>query len=543
MRSERRRLVMLVLAGALLTSPLVAAAQSSGRGGLFNYRAQARDTLIGLGKRLLREPGRWQELQHSNHILDPRHIPIGTSILIPYAWLRLSPETASVRSASGTVQGNTGPLVPGQTLPEGSLIQTRADGSASIDFADGSVVTVQSSSVVHLEELQRISGVPAAHDIRVKLETGRIQSTVRPHGDAGRFEIVTPVAVSAVRGTSFRSAFHEDTQAAANETLEGAVAVAGEASSVTVPAGFGTRVDRGGAPLPPVPLLPAPDLSSVADVNTGAHLHLTWGAVANALRYRVQLAPDSNFQTIITDETTSATQLDVAAPVDGPYWLRVRAIDSHGLEGLDATKAVKQHRLPAAPALDSPAAGERVIGPAVLLRWTSIDAAAGYRIEVARDMAFTDLLTQADVPGADLTLRDVPVGHYFWRVASRSHEGELGDWSPSRDLAVRPPAPTPEQPDMQRRGMQLRWNGERGARYRVQIAQRADFSRLVLDQIVDAPQLSTRRLSPGVYYARVQTIDGDGHADPFGEPREFQVPLPRWVPAAAVLVVLLVLIH
>ena len=50
----------------------------------FVYRARPGDTLIGLSARLLLEPRRWPELQRRNAIADPRRIPLGSRIRIPY---------------------------------------------------------------------------------------------------------------------------------------------------------------------------------------------------------------------------------------------------------------------------------------------------------------------------------------------------------------------------------------------------------------------------------------------------------------------------
>lgn len=148
----------------------------------------------------------------------------------------MSPDAATVAAISGDVRQGANQLTPGQALTEGSEIQTGPDGSVTVVLADGSAITLQKSSDLRLEEMRRVTGVPGAHDTRLKLQSGRSQTVVKPQGDVGRFEIVTPVAVSAVRGTQFRDWFEPGTGNANTETLEGLVAVSGSNATVPVPA-------------------------------------------------------------------------------------------------------------------------------------------------------------------------------------------------------------------------------------------------------------------------------------------------------------------
>ena len=227
-RSGRGRRPAPLLSVALaLTLPGLALAQSPPAAGDFVYRARARDTLIGISRRLLLEPRRWPEVQTLNHIADPRHIPLGDEVRIPYGWLRMSPDTATVAAIGGEARTGAGRINTGDKLAEGSQIQTGPDGSVTLVLADGSVMTLQKSTALTLEEIRHVTGAPTAHDTRMKLHSGRLQTQVKPQGDVGRFEIQTPVAVSAVRGTQFRDAFMPESGSGTTETLEGAVGVSG----------------------------------------------------------------------------------------------------------------------------------------------------------------------------------------------------------------------------------------------------------------------------------------------------------------------------
>lgn len=513
-----------------IVTPGVTWAQATTAEGEFVYIARPRDTLIGIARRLLIEPGRWSEIQTRNSIADPRRIPLGTQIRIPYSWLRLSPDTATVTALNGEVRNETRNLAIGDALPEGSQVYTGADGSVTLSLADGSVITLQKSSELTLEGMRRVTGLPEAHDTRVKLQSGRVQTVVKPQGNVGRFEIRTPVAVSAVRGTQFRSSFEPGTENATTETLEGLVAVSGSAATVSVPADYGTRVARDTAPLPPVPLLPPPDLQALPETSGASRLLLQWPAVTGATAYRIQLAPDAEFHSLLADTISAGPQVDLPAPADGSYWLRVRSVDSLGLEGQDAVRTLVQRLLPAPPALAGPLPDASVVGDGATFTWAGTGPGIQYRVQIARDAGFTELLLQRDaIEGTQIDVGNVPAGRYFWRVAAVNDRGESGDWSPSQAFTQRYPAPRPDVPTFPKREMQLKWQAQEGVRYRVQVARDSEFSTMLVDQTLDEPHLSTRRPRAGIYYARVSTVSSDGSETPFGETRQFEVPVPLWL--------------
>ena len=533
MKQGGRSRVSRCLALAGLTLHLAAAlgaAQPIAAGEDFSYHARPGDTLIGLGRRLLIEPQRWRDVQLRNHVVDPRRIPQGSILRIPYAWLRQAAETATVSSITGSAKLSGAALEPGQHLPQGAVVETDADGSVTLDLADGSVVTLQKSSALALDQMTRVTGVDAAHSIRLKLHSGRVETVVKPHRDVGRFEIETPVAVSGVRGTHFRSAFAADSESATTETLEGLVGVASGADSVAIPANFGTRVLHDAPPLPPVALLPPPDLSNLPANNTRSSLSVSFAPIAGAKSYRLLLSRDSQFHAIVADLQSSGPEANLTHLADGRYWLRARAIDALGLEGIDAEMQFLQHELPAAPVLQAPSQDSKVADRSVRLSWDDVAGAGGYALQLARDPTFTADL--AECQGSAPHERECEVaapGRYYWRVAALSHQREQGAWSKVGAFYRLTEAPMPDAPLLQRRMAKFAWDAASGQGYRIQIAHDAEFSHSLIEERVDAPGYVTAKLAPGTYFARLQVIDSDGNLGPFGSSRRFTVPLPWWV--------------
>jgi hypothetical protein len=403
-------LPLLILGAALNTQAQTADADE------FAYIARPGDTLIGLGKRLLRDPQRWPEVQQRNHIGNEYRIKPGSTIRIPYGWLKVSAETASVTRVAGAVTRAGQPVTAGQTLEQGSQVETGPDGSVAIDLADGSQIVLHKSSSLRLSEMQRVDGVPNAHEIQVQLPAGHAETHVKPHRDVGRFEIVTPTAALAVRGTIFRASA-SDAGTVTTETLEGVVAVSASGQTVSTEADFGTRVEKGAPPLKPVPLLPAPELSAVPGSNVRPQLHLEFPGIAGAESYHLQMSDDPQFQTLTADVRSDQPSFDLPAPADGAYWLRARAIDALELEGHDAVQPFTQQLAPEAPKPPPPTPQlVKVTRHDLHFEWPA-EPGQLYRVQIARDPQFRRLLTDQTQSNGSLTWRRPWPGRYYIRVS------------------------------------------------------------------------------------------------------------------------------
>jgi len=533
-----RRRARLLACAALFTGGALDAAPPAGD---FLYHAQPRDTLIGIGRRLLVDPRRWHEVQILNHVVEPRRIPPGSILRIPYEWLRLTAQSATVVAVAGTVEQAGRRIAVGDVLPQGAVIETGPDGSVTLDLADGSVATLQKSSILKLDEMLQVTGA-AADSIRLKLDSGRIETKVKPHRDVGRFEIITPVAVSAVRGTEFRDGFTDSDLHATTETLEGTVAVGGSedpaavggnADSVAVGAGFGTRVDKDRVPLKPVALLPPPDLSALPAVNATEVLHVDLAPVPGAHGYRVQLAADETFHALAADVSTSEASADIPGLADGDYWLRARSVDPLGLEGADAVRRMTQHVLPEAPHPTRPESGSKIDGAHVRLEWGGVARAGSYALQVAGNAEFVaPVVARAPLAEPAADVNDLPPGKYFWRVAAVNARGEAGSWSEARFLTLRAPSPMPDVPRLEHQQLHFSWQRLAGTAYRLQVSRNPEFSDTVLDERTSDAEWSIPKPRAGTYYARVQSIDADGAGGAFSPPRRFFVPLPLWVKIA-----------
>ncbi len=78
-----------------------------------------------------------------------------------------------------------------------------------------------------------------------------------------------------------------------------------------------------------------------------------------------------------------------------------------------------------AAAQNTPPPGQS--GPSVLIRWTGKPGIARYRLQLATDEAFKDIVFDRAVVGRQYVVRELPPGNYFWRVAPAA--GETGAYS------------------------------------------------------------------------------------------------------------------
>jgi len=102
--------------------------------------------------------------------------------------------------------------------------------------------------------------------------------------------------------------------------------------------------------------------------------------------------------------------------------------------------------LPPVPALRRPAPDShqryRSTRTRVTFEWTSPEGSDAYRLTVARDAEFRNVLHRERVTGTTFTLGNLKAGHYYWRVRGLRDELEGAD-SPTRRFRVvedrRPP--------------------------------------------------------------------------------------------------------
>lgn len=336
-----------------------------------------------------------QEILFRNDIKDPANLAQGTRLYLPIAWLKRQPANATVLAMRGEVyiiraSQTDAPLNDKKDSREKATLESELlvgdkvitdKGSVTLKFADGSLLILTPDSEVLLDTLSQWSENGMV-DTRVRLNRGRAKARVNPlRGPNSRYEIATPAAVAAVRGTEFRvnAGIYENEPLLKTEVLEGTVGMNNGIGSKALPMGYALRASQN-QPMPkPVELLPAPRLD--ADFpNTIQWLPTTlrWAPVKGAVYYRVEVVSEAG--NVSYQQQVSKNAFTVPLLADGNYTFKVRAIDEKGFEGYDAL--VMSRLDEARPKSVTPTAsysGERE-QKMLTWRWPKVPGTDGYKV-------------------------------------------------------------------------------------------------------------------------------------------------------------------
>lgn len=518
-----------VVAALALAAPATPARPTAQPQAAADYRVQPRDTLIGVSRRLLVDPANWPAVARFNGLRNPDLLRPGETLRIPLALLRSETAPATVLAASGTVRRSDRADAPhaGAEVAEGATLGTGDDGNLVVRLVDGSVLRLRANSELLLRDSRRYPGVDQVRS-SVQLREGRVdvQSPPTKGGQPG-FRVTTPQGVLAVRGTAFRVAAQAAPQRTLGEVLEGAVAVDGHTGGGRqLEAGFGTRIESGGRVEAPVHLLPAPALQGLDTLQERPLVVFAFPALAGAASYRAQVAREAAFDLVVAEVTLAAPPLRVAGLPDGEYVLRLRARDADGLEGRDADLRFTLKARPEPPLPRQPKHRAQLRGP-VDFAWAANPQARGYRWQLARDAQFASVLReQRGLNELLLQVRDLPPGHYHWRLASERSDADAGPWGDPLEfelLATPPPAPPPSSA-VRDDAVSLTWTGQAGRVFELAIARDIGFTQRLVQHRLHEPAYSFAPPEPGRWYLRLRVLEADGFVGPWGSTQFVDVP-------------------
>lgn len=495
------------------------------------YTVRPGDNLWNLTERYLVGLRYWQPLKRLNQIAEPRRMLPGSQLRIPLSWSKVRYVDAQVVAVQGRVEVRSGTgamqlATVGMRLQRGDQLLTSAGSSLLLEFSDGSELLLAADSTAELLRLEGYGDGEVGNN-RVKVDSGRIESSANPRKIRGtRFEISTPSAITAVRGTGFRVAV-DGTGRSRIEVVEGRVEVTSDAGRQPLSGGFGLVSAVGGAMERPVKLLPAPSVVGVPQRVEEVSFTFQLQPLARAQAYRLQVARSEQLSAVAFDSRfpDGKIRIDVPGLPDGNYVMKVRGVDGNGIEGIDAVNHFELNARPAAPFLITPVRDSASIAPQPAFAWAEPEAAAGYRFQLARDQQMNDLVL--DLPHlTDTKYQPLPLksGRYFWRVTAYDTAGKAGPEGLAQPFRVLPKAPDADIPEIDETGLNFHWRpGRPGQRYRFQMADTADFTNLLKEQETSESQVRLSRPAPGVYFMRVKSIDEDGSEGPYGSAQRVEI--------------------
>ncbi len=191
------------------------------------------------------------------------------------------------------------------------------------------------------------------------------------------------------------------------------------------------------------PAAPALLLPTDAAADSTGTPTFTWNSVTNGATYQIQVDTDSDFNSPVSFDDTSATtsRTPGTALADGGYFWRVRAINIYDVSGAwSDTRTLTISIPPAIPALLLPTDASTDSTGTPTFSWESVENAANYQIQVDNNEDFESrefddtAATTSRTPGTALAN-----GIYHWRVRAINAYDTPGDWSPSRTVNINMP--------------------------------------------------------------------------------------------------------
>ena len=303
-----------------------------------NYIVKKNDTVWGICKTYVSDPLCWKKLVEYNQLKNPKYLPPQSVIRIPKSWLMDHPTTALVIAVEGQVSVTHKDttekkiLVVGDLLSQQDIVQA-LNGTAMIQFADQSRLLLKANSTIRMETLQFYDPGQLVNT-RVELLKGRVKAQVeKVTNKNSRYEIVTPAAVAAVRGTEFRVGHDLDDQGNAvmrTELLTGKLDVASDINMQSINAGQAIMAIEGKGVSDPVNLLPRPLMEINGARSFQLPHNIQWFPIKGAVSYKVSLMTESSQLWEVSTSKPSFTLQDLDS---GNFEFLIRGVDAQGFEG------------------------------------------------------------------------------------------------------------------------------------------------------------------------------------------------------------------
>ncbi|MGH1374184.1 MAG: FecR domain-containing protein [Cellvibrionaceae bacterium] len=404
------------------------------------YTFRPGDTIWDLCLKYTNQRGCWLKLPPLNGVKNDRYIKPGFVLSFPAEWLKEIPKPVAVTFVDGEAfvlaMNSQTPVAikKGDQLGIGATLTTAASATLNLKFGDGSTLQMEPNSELSLDTLSSFDGYGVV-DSRLRLNQGAVKTRVVKRRPASRFRITTPSAVAAVRGTEYRvSSIDGPSPIMRGEVFEGLVDVNTDQNKQAVPAGFGITAKKGEALKAPKPLLPAPSFSSASTPQL-LPIAVEWKAVDGATSYQLELLKNNQNDELISRSTLSETRFSFTELDLGCYKTRLRAIDSEELQGL----AGEQTLCVAAPLAIANLDPQNLNFSDrfnATLSWPIIDDAARYRVQVARDVQFSEILSDEIVTQTQITLSGKAA--LYVRIQTIGHEGQVTAFSPAMEWKPKP---------------------------------------------------------------------------------------------------------
>ncbi len=390
------------------------------------YTVKTGDNLSTFSATVLDTSKRWPEVAQYNHVKNAQVITPGQVLKIKLPWLKNFPAQAKIESLHGAVLLNGKPAKVGDVVDAGAKLETPEGASLRMSLPDGSTLNMlERTQLVATTLIKKQQGIPFESVFR--LVTGRIDAIKKKYPDGqAPLRIQAMHSTIGVRGTHFRMGQENgDTLA---EIENGLVSFGDEskAPAIALAAAQGSVSDGVHNP-EMIPLLPAPKFALMPEFNPRA-LSFTLPSLAGAKGYRGELASDAEFLNLLAPVASDSAVIQLPALPIGRYWLRLRALDEHGLQGVEGITPIIVEDIAVPQPIELKPTELKIEGDRLQVVWAG-EAGLSYECHIASNAAFKFPLVNVVLQDSKLSIPSPDAGQYWMRVRAINVEGKHSDWS------------------------------------------------------------------------------------------------------------------
>ena len=449
----------------------------------------------------------------------------GDSIRIPLAWMQKQPDPARVIAITGNVRlvaaadNRNRPVLANTLVRVGDEIIT-GPGTATVELANGTRIHLSTDTRMIFNRLTQF-GKAGMVDTRLRLDEGQADIRVEPlSGDRSRFEVETPSAVAAVRGTAFR--LHTSDAGTQLSVTQGVVDFGAPGKTQRIPAGYSASVSETPHTGLAIRRLPeAPELNPLPARLTSLPAEISWQPTAGE-HYQLDIFDHSGTwvdSRKIRDNVTTITALD-----NGTYDLQLSATDARGLASIPVTATIEVDLQATAATLLSPADSAVADDDMPEFHWTLNGNSEQARVEIARDSEFAHPVTTSEWAEETSALPEQALepGTYFWRVTTRAGGDSLAT-SEVRKLEINGSLPPVHIISVNYVDRQVRvfWGKVDGAKgYLLQLSEEPEFTHVIKEATLPDTTAALRLIPGRRYFVRLKAISDGSLSGRWGPGRE-----------------------
>lgn len=253
---------------------------------------------------------------------------------------RLVKVQAQLNEKEGNVDKRLGLLgawndaLVGDLFQESDGLRTLKDSYASLGFTDGSSVVVNPNTVAVIRK-SRIDKLDESSDTEISLVQGGLLAKLSAAAkERSKYILNAGSSSSELKSQNFYA--ESDGRSTIKLTnYDGNVDVSANNVLISIKKNEGTIVKEGAAPLPPIKLLPSPELAWTSNdtIIYKQEFVFPFQTVEKASSYILQYSTSRSFDTDVTEISLRSNVYTIKNLALGKTYVKVQAIDNLGLRG------------------------------------------------------------------------------------------------------------------------------------------------------------------------------------------------------------------